>query len=46
MFYTLYNKEKKKEIENILKENEELKRKLGEKIVDDVISKTENRDGR
>ena len=33
-------------IESLRAENEELKRKLGEKIVDDVISKTENRDGR
>ena len=33
-------------IESLRAENEELKRKLGENIVDDVISKTENRDGR
>ena len=33
-------------IESLRAENEELKRKLGEKIVDDVISKTENREGR
>jgi hypothetical protein len=33
-------------IESLRAENEELKRKLGEKLVDDVISKTENREGR
>ena len=33
-------------IESLRAENEELKRKLGEKIVDDVISKTESREGR
>ena len=33
-------------LESLKKENEELKRKLGEKLVDDVIAKTENREER
>ena len=33
-------------IESLRAENEELKRKLGEKLVDDVIAKTENREER
>ena len=33
-------------IESLKKENEELKQRLGEKIVDDVIAKTESREGR
>ena len=33
-------------IETLKKENEELKQRLGEKIVDDVIAKTESREGR
>ena len=33
-------------LESLKKENEELKRKLGEKLVDDVIAKTESREGR
>lgn len=34
------------DIESLRKENEELKQRLGEKIVDDVIAKTENREER
>ena len=33
-------------IESLKKENEELKQRLDEKIVDDVIAKTESREGR
>ena len=33
-------------IESLKKENEELKQRLGEKIVDGVIAKTESREGR
>lgn len=35
---------KEQDIESLRKENEELKQRLGEKIVDDVIAKTENRE--
>lgn len=37
---------KNDDIESLQRENEELKRQLGEKLVDDVIAKTENREER
>ena len=37
---------KSDDIESLQRENEELKRQLGEKLVDDVIAKTESREGR
>lgn len=41
-----FYEQKQLDIESLKKENEALKQKLNEKIIDDIIAKTKNRKGR